>query len=182
MKSNIIEFEKEHWFFITSSIINFTHIFHKKEYAEIVLNSLYYFIKNDKLYIGAFVIMPNHIHLIAKTRKNYSLVNINRDFKKFTAQKIIFTMKDMNDKLIERLIVNKSDRKIQIWKRGPYIKNIYSPEFMIQKMEYIHNNPCQKKWNLANLPEEYEFSSASFYIRDIPNKNFELFDLRAILQ
>ncbi|MFC1562764.1 transposase [candidate division KSB1 bacterium] len=170
-----------HWFFITSSIINLKHIFYKKEYAEIILNSLNYFIQKNKLYIGAFVIMPNHIHIIAKTRNNHSLANINRDFKKFTAQKIIFVMKDRNDKLIKNFIVNKSDRKIQIWKRSPYIKNIHSTDFMVQKMEYIHNNPCQKHWNLINLPEDYEYSSASFYIKDKPNKYLDIFDLRTIL-
>jgi len=101
--------------------------------------------------------MPNHIHIITKTRNNYSLADINRGFKKFTAQKIIFAMKDRHDNLIKSFTVNKSGRKIQ------------------------HNNLCQKKWKLANLPEEYEFSSASFYIKDIPNKHLGLFDLRKIL-
>ncbi len=181
MKSNVIEFEKEHWFFNTSSIFNFNYLLHKKEYAEIVLNSLNYFVLNNKLYIGAFVIMPNHIHLIIKTKNNYRLSDINRDFKKFTAQKIIFTMKDKHDSLIESFIVNKCDREIQIWKRNLNIKNVYSADFMIQKMEYVHNNPCQKHWNLVNSPEDYEFSSASFYINNIPNKYLDLFDLREIL-
>jgi hypothetical protein len=32
-----------------------------------------------------------------------------------------------------------------------------------QKLDYIHNNPLQEKWNLAKSPEEYKWSSASFY-------------------
>ena len=46
---------------------------------------------------------------------------------------------------------------------------------MIQKMEYIHNNPCRKKWILADAPEEYQYSSASFYLNDKANKYIELF-------
>jgi len=33
-----------------------------------------------------------------------------------------------------------------------------------QKLNYIHLNPCQWKWNLSNTPEDYEHSSAKFYI------------------
>ncbi|KPK90863.1 hypothetical protein AMJ80_07945 [bacterium SM23_31] len=181
MKSNKTDFEKDHWFFITTSIINHNHILHKKENAIIVLNSLNYFVRNKKLHIGAFVIMSNHIHYIAKPRNEHRLSDINRDFKKFTAQQIIFRMQDNHDNTLEKFIVNKKDRKLQIWKRGSNIKNIYSRDFMIQKIEYIHNNPCQIHWNIAHSPENYEYSSASFYIKNEPSKYIELFDLRKIL-
>jgi hypothetical protein len=32
-----------------------------------------------------------------------------------------------------------------------------------QKLDYIHNNPCTGKWNLADCPENYIHSSAGFY-------------------
>jgi hypothetical protein len=30
----------------------------------------------------------------------------------------------------------------------------------MQKLDYIHNNPLQPKWQLAKAPEEYFYSSA----------------------
>lgn len=39
---------------------------------------------------------------------------------------------------------------------------IYSEPVLIQKLNYIHENPV--KVGLCKLPEEYEFSSVSFYI------------------
>jgi putative transposase len=30
-------------------------------------------------------------------------------------------------------------------------------------LNYIHTNPMQEHWNLVSKPEEYKFSSASFY-------------------
>jgi hypothetical protein len=32
-----------------------------------------------------------------------------------------------------------------------------------QKLDYIHNNPCQGKWMLADNPVSYQYSSAAFY-------------------
>jgi putative transposase len=32
-----------------------------------------------------------------------------------------------------------------------------------QKLDYIHNNPLNEKWNLSKTPETYSWSSACFY-------------------
>ncbi len=34
----------------------------------------------------------------------------------------------------------------------------------VQTLEYIHNNPLQEHWNLAEYQEDYKYSSASYYI------------------
>ncbi|MEP0984866.1 hypothetical protein [Ekhidna sp.] len=40
---------------------------------------------------------------------------------------------------------------------------LYSPDVMYQKLDYIHENPLAKDWNLAMEPSDYKYSSASFY-------------------
>jgi putative transposase len=40
---------------------------------------------------------------------------------------------------------------------------LFTPAVIYQKLEYIHNNPLQEKWNLAKSPHEYKWSSAGFY-------------------
>lgn len=42
-------------------------------------------------------------------------------------------------------------------------KNIYSEKFLAQKMEYIHQNPVAKDWELVQDRAEYRYSSACFY-------------------
>ncbi len=37
-------------------------------------------------------------------------------------------------------------------------------KFIMQKLNYIHNNPCSGRWRLADDPIHYLHSSASFYI------------------
>jgi hypothetical protein len=37
-----------------------------------------------------------------------------------------------------------------------------------QKLDYIHNNPV--KAGLCQLPEEYKYSSAGYYILNAPNE------------
>ncbi|MBK7958232.1 MAG: hypothetical protein IPK03_09000 [Bacteroidetes bacterium] len=38
-----------------------------------------------------------------------------------------------------------------------------SDKAFFQKMEYIHHNPLAGKWNLAESPEDYLWSSANYY-------------------
>ena len=47
----------------------------------------------------------------------------------------------------------------------PYVENIFSPGVLIKKVEYTHNNPMNKGWNLVSDRADYRFSSACFYDR-----------------
>jgi hypothetical protein len=59
--------------------------------------------------------------------------------------------------------VNAKDREYQIWERNSLSIDLWSPAVFTQKMDYIHNNPLQDKWRLAEYPEDYRYSSAAFY-------------------
>jgi hypothetical protein len=43
-------------------------------------------------------------------------------------------------------------------------KECRTQKFIIQKLNYIHWNPCKSIPKLAELPEQYQHSSAKFYI------------------
>ena len=40
-------------------------------------------------------------------------------------------------------------------------------EFIEQKLNYIHYNPCRGHWNLAANPADYLHSSALYYLHDM---------------
>ena len=51
-----------------------------------------------------------------------------------------------------------------VWESEYQAKNVYSPDFLRQKLEYIHENPVQSQWQLVKSPEEYVWSSARYYL------------------
>jgi len=61
------------------------------------------------------------------------------------------------------LYVGLKDRKYQVWKRNSMSIDLITEKFFKQKFEYVHNNPCQPHWNLAQHPTEYRYSSARYY-------------------
>lgn len=59
--------------------------------------------------------------------------------------------------------MDEKERQYRIWQRDPLAILMDSRKKVEQKIEYIHLNPLQEHWNLADRPENYRWSSAKFY-------------------
>jgi putative transposase len=90
-------------------------------------------------------------------------------------------MKEEEPNLLAKFLVKKKDRLYQFWKRNTNFKNIYSAKFLLQKADYIHNNPIQPEWRLVEWPEDYLYSTAAYYLTGRPFKFFKLAELRDLV-
>ena len=116
--------------------------------------------------------MPNHVHaLIVFSNTRQSINTIIGNGKRFMAYGIINRLKAQNDeKLLHRLhlLVEATDKernkKHEVWEDSFDWKECRTNEYMLQKLVYMHDNPCKGKWNLAAAPVDYEHSSARYYI------------------
>lgn len=136
------------------------------KYKDIILESLKYLVTNKRVKVYGLVIMPNHLHLLWKMEEPYKRENVQRDFLKFTAQQIKYDLKKNHPTVLKKFKVGARDRQYQIWERNPLSVYCYSTAITEQKLNYIHRNPVQEKWQLADLPEVYYYSSASFYFEN----------------
>ena len=57
--------------------------------------------------------------------------------------------------------LHKKDQKYQLWQEGFHPQAILDEEMLLQKLEYIHNNPVEA--GLVGRAEDYLFSSAQDY-------------------
>ena len=74
--------------FVSFSVVGWIDVFTRAEYAEFLVKNLDYCRKNKGLELYEFVIMPNHLHLIAAA-KNGDLGGIIRDFKTYTSKELV---------------------------------------------------------------------------------------------
>ena len=81
-------YDQKGTYFITCTVTQWVDVFTRKEYIDILLNSLRFCQKKKGLEIFSWVVMTNHIHLIISTHKD-NLSDIIRDFKKFTSKQIV---------------------------------------------------------------------------------------------
>lgn len=155
-------------YFLTLQIVNWIDIFTKKTYRDIIIESLKFCQTEKHLEVYAFVIMSNHIHLILRSGMG-DLSGTLRDFKKFTSRKIIKSIDNPQEsrrkwmlKLFEfEAMKRKKVSKMQMWTHENHAIALYSNTFMIEKLDYIHNNPV--KAGIVEHPERYLYSSARNY-------------------
>jgi REP element-mobilizing transposase RayT len=165
-------FNPDYLYFVTTTAARHIHIFKRESIIRIILDSLHFLRTSGRMKLFVFVVMPNHIHLICKFSREHPLSDVMRDFKRHTARQVIRQL--MAEELTEKLGIlqslNQDNRQeYKVWEGGFDARDIFSQDFLSQKMEYIHHNPCQQQWNLANTPEEYPWSSARYYVSGKPS-------------
>ncbi len=155
--------------FLTFAVVEWIDVFTRREYRDIVLDSIRYCQKEKGLLLHCWCIMSNHLHLIASAR-NHDLSGVLGDFKKFTSKKIIGSIKQnkkesRRDWMLE--IFNREGEKnsrnseYQFWRQDNQPQELYSGKFIFQKMNYIHQNPVEA--GIVERAEHYLYSSAKDY-------------------
>jgi putative transposase len=106
-------------YFYTDSIFEHKHLLKEDKMKIVVIKSWKYLVEANKIKIYAFVIMPNHIHLIWEMLDMNGKESPAGSFAKFTAHQFKKIMQLSNPTELEKYKVDKSDRHYQFWKRDP---------------------------------------------------------------
>jgi putative transposase len=153
-------------YFYTATILDWVHLLKEETYKQIVLNSIIHLVKKEKLVVYGFVIMPNHIHIIWENKAMNGKEMPYASFMKFTGHAFLEELRKTNDPLLARFKVDRNSRDHQFWQRNSLPIVMYNRKILEQKLDYTHTNPLQSHWNLVSDPNDYYYSSCSFYERD----------------
>ncbi|GGI22987.1 transposase [Pedobacter mendelii] len=167
--SKMIEGEVYFW---TDTIKDWYCVFENPLYKQVVLNTMKELVERKKVIIYAFVIMPNHLHIVWKMVQMNGKEMPYASFNKFTSHKIFEDMKSKSMSKLMSFKVDDQERKFRLWQRDPLAVLMDSKVKVEQKIDYIHRNPLQEKWSLCESPENYPYSSANFYMTGFDNFGF----------
>ena len=156
-------------YYLTFQVVQWVDVFTRPQYKEIAINSFDYCRRSKGLELFAYVIMTNHIHLIARAKDNFQLSDIIRDYKKFTANALLKEMEkpteSRRDWILKRFefsaVAHQRNSKYQLWTHENHAIELHSNKFIEQKLEYIHQNPVRA--GIVEKAEEYLYSSAKNY-------------------
>lgn len=160
--------DQELAYYMTFQVVYWIDIFSRETYRNIVIQSLKYCQQKKGLEIFAYVIMSNHVHILARSATG-DLSGTIRDFKKFTSRQIVDEIRDGRESRKEwmlRLFAHAAKRQnklghYQVWTHENHAVMVYSNTFIEQRVKYIHNNPVRN--GLVDNPWEYKYSSARNY-------------------
>ena len=132
----------------------------------------------------AYVIMPNHLHLLLHYSGGKNLNTVIGNGKRFMAYEIISLLEKKGEQTILKKLqveVRSKDRsrgrKHDVWISSFDVKECRTEKFILQKLIYIHENPVRGKWKLCNTSLDYLHSSARFYLNGT-QRLFEVKDYR----
>ncbi|MBA3047851.1 transposase [Patescibacteria group bacterium] len=169
MAIRIKTFTPNEIYFITFTILGWKHIFTNDKYCDLVYK--WFNCMKDKYEnkIYGYVIMPNHLHCLIKiTDKSSKLSILIQNAKRFLAYQIVDLLsEDNNIKLLEFFKEHaevKKGAKHKLFEDRYDSLIIQNRKFFLEKLNYIHRNPCAEKWKLSENPEGYKYSSAPNYI------------------
>ncbi|SFV90444.1 Transposase and inactivated derivatives [hydrothermal vent metagenome] len=156
-------YEPTHPHFITCTVLHWIPLFTRKESVEILLKSFRYLQKTDNLKLYAYVILENHLHIVAQSN---DITKTMAKFKRHTARELLRLLQRENVKtILDQLAfykkVHKSDRQYQVWQEGLQPKLIQSDTMMISKINYIHQNPVKRGY--VDDASHWRYSSARDY-------------------
>ncbi|WP_456428760.1 REP-associated tyrosine transposase [Rhodocaloribacter sp.] len=157
----VYEIDQPH--FLTATVVRWLPVFAHPPAARVVLDALGYLQREGRLTLYAYVIMENHLHLIAAAD---DLRREMRAFKSYTARKIIDWLHEtkrraMLDAFREHKQAHKKDRLHQFWQEGNHPQQIQGAEMLRQKLEYLHGNPVRRGYVEEAI--HWRYSSARNY-------------------
>ena len=161
-------------YFISFATVSWIDVFTRREYREILIESLAYCQKNKGLELYAWCVMSNHIHMIIKAGEGFVLSDILRDFKKFTSKKIVKAIEENPQESRKEWMLaifknagayNSNNKEYQFWQQNNRPIELYTDRVISQKLDYIHDNPVEAGW--VESPEQYLYSSARNFNEEI---------------
>ena len=124
-------------FFISSPTYNRQRLFQVAANAELFLETLQHYRHEGHYKLHAFVVMPDHIHLL------------------LTPQNITI---EHSSQLIKGGFSHRMGSRIPVWQRGFADHRVRDREDFLRHVAYIHDNPVRAR--LCQHAENYPYSSA----------------------
>ncbi len=162
-RNSSMEFDEV--YFWTDTIQDWKNLLNEDKYKELIIEVWKDLVDKDLIKIYAYVIMPNHLHVVWELLELNGKEKPHASFNKATSHEMVKDLKLRRPQVLKYFKSGKNERErsIRIWQRDPLAVLMDSQEKVEQKVDYIHNNLLQEKWNLVKWPEDYPWSSAGYY-------------------
>ena len=149
----------------------------RPECAQIVIDNWQHF-DGQRYRLLAWVVMPNHVHVLIETLPGWPLDSILHSWKSYTSKRILALLENDRPAGRQRSLAGEPPalpggppavpgrQAQQLWQREYWDRCVRDERHYAAVIDYIHHNPV--KAGLAPTPEAWPFSSASGSAGDPP--------------
>jgi len=152
-------------YYLTSVAHDRLPIFRTEIIKQIVCNAWSEARGSGEILIFAYVIMPDHSHVVTDGHREIS--DVLRFLNGVSAKRILDYLKENEFESSLRKLRQEEKRKgykHSVWQHHPDAFRIIGEDTFMQKVNYIHQNPVRA--GLVGRAEDYRFSSARLWKRN----------------
>jgi putative transposase len=162
--------DKQAVYFVTATVVDWIDVFTRNIYRDILLNSFRFCQLNQGLQVHAWVLMPNHFHMICSFINNSNPGLVIKNIKSFTAIKLIDAIINnqqesrkqwMLDLFEQNGKANKSNYRFQFWKHENHPVLLNNEKMYVQRLNYLHENPVRA--GFVTGPQDWLYGSGIDY-------------------
>ena len=114
-----------------------------------------------KFELFAWVVMPEHVHLLLRPRDEMPLDRILNYIKKSVAQRVIARWKELDARILRTIA--RPDGSPRFWQKGGgFDRNVRDEPELMKEIGYIHRNPVKR--GLVERAEQWKWSSARWWL------------------
>ena len=156
--------------FISFAVVQWVNALSRPLYKDIIIESLRFCQQRKGLNVYAYVIMSNHVHLIASAKDGFKLSDILRDLKRHTSKAILEAIQNNPQESRREWMMwifksagkaNLNNKDYQFWQQDNRPIQLSTSEMAEQRLDYIHQNPIHER--LVAEAHHYIYSSALDY-------------------
>jgi putative transposase len=137
-------------YLVTTNVKDRQPLFTEHYCCQIVIDSIRFLRTHLGHRVHAYVLMPDHVHLVVTPRESSDVSRVMHSLKLHTAREI--------GALLES--------KGGVWQARFYERALRTPRDVEEAIAYVHDNPIRA--GLAEKPEDYDWSSYRAYILGEP--------------
>ncbi|SDL97933.1 hypothetical protein SAMN05421823_109189 [Catalinimonas alkaloidigena] len=154
---------------VTLTSVEGIDLFSREAYKEILISHLKDFMIHRGLHLYAYVIMNNHLHLVAQTERG-ELPALIEAFKQSTSQGIYKKLQrdfpESRRNWLLWIVENQAkksgdDRRYKVWQAEHEALDLNTHRQLLTQIDHIHRNPVRA--GICYTAEAYKYSSAGIY-------------------
>lgn len=144
--------------FFTTTVLDFIHAFEREPVRTAVAKAILRESRRSGLVLHAFVVMPHHIHFVARLPESLTPTELMRNFKpRISAVVRPMLTEEEKAQFLDQAGLNRNT----FWQRSFRGKVIGSPRMFSTCLTYVHWNPVRAGY--VETPAGYRWSSAKMW-------------------
>ena len=124
--------------------------------------------QSERFGLWAWVIMPEHVHLIIAPGEHYSISRILWKIKKPFSDRVLRHVRQECPEFLPRMAEARPGGRVshRFWQPGGgYDRNLRTVRDVYEKIRYVHENPVRR--HLVERPEDWPWSSYRAWTKDV---------------